>query len=534
MSAVTFRTLTWSTPDGRPVLDRLDGSIPDGLTGLIGPNGLGKSTILRLIYGDLKPEDGSVTVPESVGYLPQAAVRDADDRICDVLGVAAELAALDRADRGSADQSDLELLADRWDVADRAGAVLAQLGFAADLDLRRPVRTLSGGERRRLAIGARLLEDSDLLLLDEPTNDVDADGRRRVIEAIRARTRSTLVVTHDRELLEVVDQIAELRPAGRVRTFAHRRPGRLRVFGGGYAAYLQALAVEDGAARRTVRDAEQALAREQRDLRASQTVIDRRIRAGAKASAEKRKPKIVMNARKREAQVSAAKLRRGHEEDLQRTREDLATAQDRVRESPSITIDLAATTVPAGREVVRARGLVLRNGVAVDLELRGPERVAITGPNGSGKSTLLETLTGAVAPREGSAKILVPHRMLPQGMELLDPEATVLEAIRAAVPSASPQLLRDRLARMLLAGGVVDQAVGTLSGGERFRATIAALLLAEPAPQLLILDEPSNNLDLDSVAELVAALREYRGALLLVSHDPRLIEEIGVARHVRL
>lgn len=534
MSALVLHDLTWSTPDGRPVLDGLDAVVPDGLTGLIGRNGSGKSTLIRLIAGELVPERGAVTVPGTVAHLRQDVTADPTDRIADVLGIADELAALERAEAGAATTADLELLADRWDVADRARAALAGLGFAADVDLHRRIATLSGGEATRLAIGAVLLAEPDLLLLDEPTNNVDADGRQLIIDAVRSRRRPTLVVTHDRELLEVVDQIAELRPPGRVRTFTHRRPARLRLYGGNFTAWTEAVAAEQEAGERGVRDAEQQVSRQQRDLTASQTVIDRRLRTGRKAEAEKRVPGIVAGARKRAAQVSAAKLRGGHEEALERSKEELAAAEDRIRDDATITVDLADTVVPSGRQVVRTDRLVLRRGLAVDLDIRGPERIAVTGPNGSGKSTLLHTLAGGVEPRSGHGEILVPYRLLPQGMDLLPPGSTVLEAVRDQAPTVSPQLLRDRLARFLLAGDVVDQPVGTLSGGERFRATLASLLLATPAPQLLILDEPGNNLDLDSIAQLVAALRQYRGALLITSHDPRLLDDIALTRRLDL
>ena len=170
---------------------------------------------------------------------------------------------------------------------------------------------------------------------------------------------------------------------------------------------------------------------------------------------------------------------------------------------------------------------VLRTGVHVDLEIRGPERIALIGPNGAGKSTLLHAITEEQLPR-------VPYRLLPQRLDLLRDELSVVENLALLAPSAENQERRARLARFLFRGRAADQPVSTLSGGERFRATLAALLLAEPPPQLLMLDEPTNNLDLSSVAQLQDALASYQGALLIASHDLPFLREIGITRWLQL
>jgi ATPase subunit of ABC transporter with duplicated ATPase domains len=170
----------------------------------------------------------------------------------------------------------------------------------------------------------------------------------------------------------------------------------------------------------------------------------------------------------------------------------------------------------------------------VRLELRGPERVALVGPNGSGKTTLLRTIVGELEPVAGEVQRPVPLRYLPQRLDLLDEELSVVANAARFAPEATENALRARLARFLFRGGRSDQPVGTLSGGERFRATLAALLLAEPAPQVLLLDEPTNNLDLAGVRQLTTALAGYKGALVVVSHDPRFLAEIGIDRTVSI
>ncbi len=328
------------------------------------------------------------------------------------------------------------------------------------------------------------------------------------------------MVSHDRDLLERLDHIAEM------------RDGAIGLFGGNLTAYSQALAVEQEAAARGVRAAQGELQRQQRDLAEARVKLDRRQRyARSQAS---NMPKIVARAKKRAAQVSAGKLRGGHQADVVHAQQQLDAAEERLRDEDLIRIDLTSTSVPRTRDVMVARDLVLRNGVSLSLHIRGPERIGLVGDNGSGKTTLIQTLTGEVLPRAGSVDVRVPCRVLPQRLQLLSDDEMVLAGVARHAPSADHNTLRAQLARFLLDAATVARLVGTLSGGERFRASLAALLLAEPPPQLLILDEPTNNLDLDSVRQLTAALSAYRGALLIVSHDERLLAELSLDRRLEM
>jgi ATPase subunit of ABC transporter with duplicated ATPase domains len=229
-------------------------------------------------------------------------------------------------------------------------------------------------------------------------------------------------------------------------------------------------------------------------------------------------PRIVAHGRKRAAQVSAGKYRELHESRLAAARDELTAAEAAVREDDRIRIDLPATAVPAGRTVLRHEP---PDGPA--LVVRGPERIALLGRNGAGKTTLLRRILAG-----GTAS--VPVGYLPQRLDVLDERRTVLENVRRFASSATPHEVRAQLARFLVRGAAVDRPAGTLSGGERFRVTLACLLLADPAPQLVLLDEPTNNLDLSSVAQLGSALQHYRGALIVASHDRAFLGAIGVQR----
>ncbi|MEV5596776.1 ABC-F family ATP-binding cassette domain-containing protein [Streptomyces sp. NPDC052496] len=513
--------LGFAWPDGTPVLEDFDLTVGPGRTGLIGLNGAGKSTLLKLFAGRLQPSEGSVRVAGEVGYLPQNAALDTGLRVDAALGIAEARAALHAIENGDASEANFTAVGDDWDVEERARATLDQLGLHS-IDLDRTIGEVSGGESVLLRLAALLLRRPDVLLLDEPTNNLDLAARRRLYAAVSGWPGVLIVVSHDRALLDLVDRIADL------------RDGEVHWYGGNFTAYEQALAVEQEAAERMVRVAEADVARQKRELSDAHVKLARRTRYANKMYAQKREPKIIMNQRKAAAQVSAGKHRTLHTEKLKEARERLDEAAEAVRDDDEIRVDLPHTEVPPGRAVLTLRALRARYGPYADLELRGPERVALTGSNGSGKTTLLRTLAGEIPPEEGEAEIHVPHRFLPQRLDVLDDGLTVAENVARFAPDATDNRIRARLARFLFKGARADQQAGTLSGGERFRATLAALMLAEPAPQLLMLDEPTNNLDLASVRRLVTALESYRGALIVVSHDVTFLREIGITRWLTL
>jgi ATPase subunit of ABC transporter with duplicated ATPase domains len=243
-----------------------------------------------------------------------------------------------------------------------------------------------------------------------------------------------------------------------------------------------------------------------------------------------------MGARKRAAQESAGKHRVMHEEKLAEAKDRLDDAVEAVRDDDEIRVDLPYTAVPPGRTVLTLENLKLKYGARVDgvFDLRGPERIALIGRNGAGKTTLLRTIAGELEAVSGHALAHVPLRFLPQRLDVLDGELTVAENVARFAPAATNNRVRARLARFLFKGAKADQRAATLSGGERFRAALAALMLAEPAPQLLMLDEPTNNLDLASVRQLTTALESYEGALIVASHDLPFLESIGITRRLLL
>ncbi|MET8925739.1 ATP-binding cassette domain-containing protein [Streptomyces sp. NPDC004623] len=516
-------SLSFAWPDGSEVFDGFQLTVGSGRTGLIGLNGCGKSTLLRLIAGELDPTDGHIRTAGDIGYLPQDITLDTALRVDQVLGVATARAALLAIEAGDADEAHFAAVGDDWDVEERARAVLDQLGMSA-VGLDRTVGELSGGECVLLRLAALLLARPSVLLLDEPTNNLDLYARRRLYDAVDAWAGVLVVVSHDRELLERVDRIADL------------RDGSVTWYGGPLSAYEEALAVEQEAAERMVRVAEADVRRQRRELADAQVKLSRRKRYGQKMWDTKREPKAVMGQRKQTAQESAGKHRIMHTERLADAEGRLDEAVEAVRDDEAIRIELPHTRVHPGRGVLVLRDLELAHGARLrgDWDLRGPERIALIGRNGAGKTTLLRTIAGELEPVSGDAVAQVPTGFLPQRLDVLDDTLSLVGNVARVAPGTTDNGIRARLAHFLFKGGRADRPAGTLSGGERLRATLAALLLADPAPQLLMLDEPTNSLDLSGVHRLASALAAYEGALIVASHDLPFLESLGITRWLLL
>jgi ATPase subunit of ABC transporter with duplicated ATPase domains len=585
-AAIVCSNLSFSWPDGTCVLADLTLSIGAGRTGLIGVNGSGKSTLLKLIAGDLRPAAGAVRTSTDVGYLPQAINLGTHRTVSDLLGITAARDALHAIEAGQTVADAIEAgqtvadaieagstavdafagqtvvdaftaVGDDWDVEERARAWLDRLGLAG-LGIDDRVERLSGGETVGVALAALFLRRPGILLLDEPTNNLDLDARRRLYDAVAAWTGVMVIVSHDRELLGLVDQIADL------------SGGKVRMYGGNLQAYTELMAVEQEAVQRAVTSAGAEVRRQRRGLVDAQLKQATRDRQGRKVAASGSLPRAVADARRKHAQESAGRSRELHTERLEAARGRLEEAKQAARDDAKIRVELPSTAVPSGRTVLTVTGLagarwhpaarpqsavppetvapfepaappeaavtlqVPRSGVLAELIVRGPERIALTGPNGSGKTTLLQAMADAATLPGVSIRRGAAVGYLPQRLDTLDDSLTVVDNVRAAAPAASVNEVRASLARFLFRGGRADRPAGTLSGGERFRAVLAALLLAQPAPQLLLLDEPTNNLDLASVRQLTQALESYRGAILVASHDVPFLRSAGITRWLRL
>ncbi|OXM53392.1 ABC transporter [Amycolatopsis thailandensis] len=526
---VVVSALSFAWPDDTPVFDDLSFTVPGGRTGLVAPNGAGKSTLLKLIAGELRPTSGTVSTQGVLGYLPQSLPLTAELDVAEVLGIAPQLAALSAIESGDASDEHFTTIGNDWDIEERTRAQLDRLGLDG-ISLDRNLRTLSGGQIISLGLAAQLLKRPDILLLDEPTNNLDLEARRKLYGVLEDWSGCLLLVSHDRELLDRMDRIAEL------------DRGDLRYHGGNFTQYEAAVKAEREVAERNVRSAEQEVKREKREMQQARERAARRAGIAARNLGNAGLPKIFAGTMKRNAQESAGKANETHAARVSDAKNRLDEAERSLRDDQKIALILPGTNVPAGRTVFHGEHIQVRYGDrnvfagdGVDLTIRGPERIALTGGNGSGKSTLLRVLNGDLAPAGGVIKRAEGRiAYLSQRLDLLDLDRTIAENFAAFAPSLPESQRMTLLARFLFRGARSQLPVGVLSGGERLRATLACMLFAEPAPQLLLLDEPTNNLDLVSVGQLESALGAYQGAFVVVSHDERFLTEIKVDRRIRL
>lgn len=503
MPSIVLTDVSYTWPDGTRVLSGTTATLGRGRTALVGRNGTGKSTLLRLVAGLLTPSGGTVSVSGTVGYLRQGLALQTDATLADLLGIRARRDALHALAAGDASPAVFDAIGDDWDIEERSLAQLAALGVAVD-DLDRRVGALSGGETVLAGLAGVRLAGAAVTLLDEPTNNLDRRARDALYSAIDGWRGALVVVSHDRALLELVDETAELHASS------------LRIVGGPLSLLEKTLAAEREVAERGLRGAEQQLRTEKRQRIEAETKLAHRDRAAKKAAESM--PKILANHLRNSSEKSAAKYRGLRDDRLEAARSAVDEAEAGVRDDDRIRVELPGTAVPAGRRLLVVDGI----------EVIGPERVALVGDNGVGKTTLLERIA------RGDVEFVTPALgYLPQRLDQLDARSTVIEAVRAGTEATAGEA-RAHLARFLLRGRAVEQPVATLSGGERLRVALAHVLLADPPPQLLVLDEPTNDLDLESVDQLAHALAGYRGALLVVSHDDAFLEAIRIDRRLRM
>jgi ATPase subunit of ABC transporter with duplicated ATPase domains len=519
-SYLTFSTLGAATPDGRPLFHDLTLSIGRERVGIVGRNGCGKSTLLRIAAGDLLPSSGHVRRSGTAAMLIQRWPES--ERVADAIGVASALAVHACIASGAATDADFDAV--DWLLPATVEAALSDVGLAG-LDLQRLMGSLSGGERMRVGIARLLIERPDLLLLDEPTNNLDRQGRALIDRLVETWPGGVLLASHDQTLLERMDRIVELSPVGN------------RIVGGGWSTYAR------------VRDAEQALAETERDradamlhatraaAQAARESKDRRDKAGRVFASKGSEPKILLGARAERAEHSGGNARRLAERQIDAATRASEAARARIERLTPITIEIPSTGMPSQAEVLAVEEACLRVGDRRlgpwTLGIEGPDRVAVEGANGTGKTSLLRLVAGCLTPISGTIRRRADRiALLDQHVDLLDEQDSILGNMRRLHGTLDEEAIHAACARFAFRNRDAQRIVGSLSGGERLRAGLAAVLSGPRPPWLLMLDEPTNHLDIASIELLEQALRLFDGALLVVSHDRAFLDAIGIERTV--
>ncbi|WP_374974692.1 ABC-F family ATP-binding cassette domain-containing protein [Microbacterium trichothecenolyticum] len=530
----------------RTLFDALDLTVaPGDVVGVVGANGAGKSTLLRLLAGIGEPQAGTISLSPAdafVGWLPQEHERVAGETVAgyiarrtgcaqatrDMDAAAAALGDATLAPLGADPADAYSTALDRWlasgaaDLEDRMPAVLADLGLdlgGAPADEVR-MTALSGGQAARVGLAALLLSRFDVVLLDEPTNDLDLDGLDRLETFVRGIRGGVVLVSHDREFLaRCVTRVLELDLA------QHSN----RVYGGGYDAYLE----ERATLRRHAREKYDEFAEKKADL-VARARTQREWSSQGVRNAMKKSPdndKIRRKANTESSEKQAQKVRQ-MESRIARLEE---VEEPRKEWQLEFTIGAAprsSTVVSTLSSAVFEQGSFTLGPVS--LQVNAGERIGITGHNGAGKSTLLRALLGRLAPTAGTAGVgaNVEIGEIDQARSLLVGSQALASAFGDLVPSMESGEVRTLLAKFGLKADHVSRPVDELSPGERTRAALA--LLQARGVNVLVLDEPTNHLDLPAIEQLEQALESYRGTLLLVTHDRRMLDAVQLDRHWRV
>ncbi len=508
-------------PDGRILFHDLHESFHAELVALIGANGSGKSSLGRVIAGLAQPLRGRVERLVAVRHVAQQTGPLQASTLAELAGLAAPLDAQRRLAAGDARIDDFGLIGERWDLEARWQTMLGQAGLSEEM----APAALSGGQRTLLALIGAFCSEAGLLVLDEPGNHLDRERRRFLLDqmqAWRAAGRGLLLVSHDRELLAHADRTLEVHACG------------LRRYGGGWALVEEQRGAEQAARETRLERARTERRQADNAMRIEAERAVRKSARGARAKAAGGQPKIVLNALPQRAQQTDGARAERHARRRQDLRQEVADAfgaLDGALARPSFPrLDLR---IPDGQAALVLEELVAAWGPRrpLDWAVQGAARVAIRGPNGCGKSTLLRTIAGGIAPLSGRCRSLAPV-LLDQHLAMLDPALSLLDQLRGVATQYDEGRLRQYLALAGLEPDRVLRPSGSLSGGEGMRGALLCAVLREPAPRLLLLDEPTNHLDLPGIEALEAMLASWAGALVVVSHDERFLDALGLTHRL--
>ncbi len=528
--SIILRGISYRHTNQQPLFSNISLSVPEGAkVSLIGANGVGKSTLMQIMAGRLTPATGSVTASSHLCYIPQNTAPDSRN-VAEMLGVAGKIEALRAICAGSVDPILFDTLSDDWDIEDRCHTALAQWGLS-HIGPDTPASELSGGERTKAMLAALALHSPDTVLLDEPTNHLDRTARARLYRYIEQTSATLIVVSHDITLLNLLNTTYELTSEG------------VKSYGGNYDFYRKQRDAEEQSLTEQIEAGHNALRTARKRAQEAQQRQERRTAQGERNKSKGGTARIIMNARGAQAENSTSQLRLRHTAIIEQTQQKLNLLRQRQTHRAELKIDFNNAVIHTGKRLVRASGLCFayNDGATLwshplDIEICSGGRVHIAGDNGSGKTTLVRLLLGHLTPTHGRVERAdFSTACLDQEYKALDTPLTVLQmAERHNVRHLADHDIKMRLDRALFPASSWDKPCHTLSGGERMRLMLCCMMISDHSPDLFVLDEPTNNLDIESLAILTDTIREYRGTLMVISHDDRFIDQIGITQTIDL
>lgn len=528
--SIIIKDLSYTHTDKEVLFSNLNLIINSGeKTALTGNNGCGKSTLMRILAGEALPGTGSVHCSGHLYYVPQHFGQYDGRTVAQVLGIDRKLTALHAILNGDTAEEHFARLDNDWNIEERTQAVL-HAWHLNGISLLRPLEGLSGGEKTRLFLAGMELKEPDTLLLDEPTNHLDTAGRKRLYDFVHRTSATVLVISHDRTLLNLLPAICELSRNG------------LACYGGNYDFYKEQKEVHRNALQQQLEEKEKALRLARKTAREMEERKARQNTRGEKASIKKGIPRILLGGLKNHAENSSSKLSNVHAEKTDKIQQEITNLKGSLPQTNKLKTDFNASALHIGKILVTAQNINFHYPdsntnlwtVPLSFQLRSGNRFCIKGDNGSGKTTLLKLITGELTPTGGTIERAdFTYIYLDQEYSLIQNEYTVSEQAEAFNLRHLPEHeTKTILNRYLFPQDVWNKPCSKLSGGEKMRLAFCCLMIADNTPDLFILDEPTNNLDIESIEIITATIRNYQGTVLAVSHDRDFLKETGIEQEI--
>ena len=495
---------------------------------LIGNNGVGKSTLLKIIAGELQPSDGLVKTDAKPYYVPQIFGQFNHLTIAEALQINDKLNALKEILEGNVTEVNLEILNDDWTIEDRCTEAL-QYWQLQNLDLSQKLESLSGGQKTKIFLAGISIHQPELILLDEPSNHLDFESRTLLYNFIQNSSGTLLIVSHDRKLLNLLHTVYELTKHG------------ITVYGGNYDFYAEQKQIENDALNQDIHSKEKALRKakeKERETLERQQKLDAR---GKKKQEKAGVSRIMMNTLRNNAENSTSKTKSIHAEKIGGISQELQELRSGLPEIDKMKFGFDTTKLHKGKTLFTATDINYNYSELLwkenlSFQILSGDRIALKGQNGSGKTTLIKIIIGKLTPKQGTVyKAESTIVYIDQDYLLINNQLSVYEqAEKFNTSGLREHDIRMRLNRFLFSQNDLEKSCSSLSGGEKMRLMLCCLTIGNQAPDIIILDEPTNNLDIQNIEILTAAINEYQGTLIVVSHDEYFLEQIDIQNTIEL
>ena len=527
---LTLQNISYTLPDHSILLDHIQLTVnPRQKVALVGNNGSGKSTLLKIIARQLQPNEGEVILHAAPYDVPQHFGQYNHLTVAQALKVEHKLDALRKILQGEVTEENYAILAEDWTIEERCLKAL-QHWQLSDTALSQSLSSLSGGQKTKVFLAGIMIHQPDLVLMDEPSNHLDLAGRQLLYDFVKNTPCTLLVVSHDRKLLNFLDSICELSKSG------------IKVYGGNYDFYEEQKQIEAKALSQDLQSKEKALRKAKEKERET---IERLQKADSRGKGKQEKAgvaRIMLNTMRNKAENSTAKTKSVHAEKISGIAQDLQELRASLPDLDKMKLGFDDSALHRGKSLLKADHINFRYDhkwlwkEGLNLHVHSGDRINLKGGNGSGKTTLIRLLLGQLAPQAGTIyRNLTGSIYIDQDYSLIDNTLHVYEqAQRFNTATLQEHEVKIRLNRFLFSKDDWDKSCSALSGGEKMRLILCCLTISNQSPDLIVLDEPTNNLDLQNIGILTAAIQEYQGTLVVVSHDETFLKQIGAEQIVQL